>query len=341
MKVYKVSISPLSNFGTPLKGDTIFGHICWQIYYNEKLIGKSLSILLSDYSTSPFLIVSSAYPEADNKVFFKRPDLPLESIFNFNEMDRTTVIGKRKERKKKIWMEVDINSKIASLKSQKYFNAEEILIAISNTLPEEKKREIQKKAIDTITKEFAQPHNTINRLSGTTGEGQFAPFSVEQLAYLPGVTLSIFIALKEGISIDAIVEALRLIGQTGFGKDASTGLGRFEVKGYEEFDFKALGSDEPNACYTLSPCVPEKDAFAKAYFTPFTRFGRHGDILAKTGKPFKNPVIMADEGAVFVVNNSSVFKKPYIGTAVINVSKAEPNAVSQGYSLYIPVKVEE
>jgi len=35
-----------------------------------------------------------------------------------------------------------------------------------------------------------------------------------------------------------------------------------------------------------------------------------------------------------------VFERPYIGIAVSDISKAEPNTVAQGYSLYIPVKVE-
>jgi CRISPR-associated protein Csm4 len=77
------------------------------------------------------------------------------------------------------------------------------------------------------------------------------------------------------------------------------------------------------------------------YFAPFTRFGRHGDVLAKSSNPFKNPVIMADEGAIFMpADLDRTMNKPYIGTAVTNISKAEPNAVTQGYSLYIPVIVE-
>jgi len=341
MKVYKVSIKPLSNFGTPLKGDTIFGHICWQIFYNKDLFGKSLVDLLSYYSTEPFMIVSSAYPETDGTIFLKRPDMPIEDIFDFKFMDKKDIISARKELKKKRWMVVEKKSKIETFKSLNYINDRELIERIVQGLPEHKKREFIKKGVNTVIKEYIQPHNTINRIAGTTGEDQFAPFSVEQIAYLPGVSLCIFIALKNDISIDAIVKTLKLIGETGFGKDASTGLGRFEIKGYEEFNLMTLGSGEPNACYTLSPCVPEKDVFSKSFFMPFIRFGRHGDILAKTGKPFKNPVIMADEGAVFVVNNSNVFKRPFIGTAVLNISKIEPRTVAQGYSLYIPVKMEE
>jgi CRISPR-associated protein Csm4 len=103
---------------------------------------------------------------------------------------------------------------------------------------------------------------------------------------------------------------------------------------------KDIGSDAPNACYTLAPCVPENDTHSDIFFMPFTRYGKHGDILAKSGNPFKNPVIMADEGAVLIPKSKEVFAKPYIGQAVLNLSKAEPKTVMQGYSLYIPVRVE-
>jgi hypothetical protein len=50
---------------------------------------------------------------------------------------------------------------------------------------------------------------------------------------------------------------------------------------------------------------------------------------------------MADEGAVFVAATGAAFDKPYIGSAVRGVSKAIPGAVTQGYSLYIPVRMED
>jgi len=50
---------------------------------------------------------------------------------------------------------------------------------------------------------------------------------------------------------------------------------------------------------------------------------------------------MADEGAVLVSERmNEILEHPYIGTGISNISKAEPKTVMQGYSLYIPVKVE-
>lgn len=76
------------------------------------------------------------------------------------------------------------------------------------------------------------------------------------------------------------------------------------------------------------------------FYSPFTRFGKHGDVLAKSSNPFKNPVIMADEGAVFIPKNNEVFRKPYVGSAIRDLSKAKTTTIAQGYAPYIPVAIE-
>ena len=58
MKLYKTTITPLSSFGTTLKGDTIFGHICWAICLKNK---NRLNELLKGYEKEPFLVISDAF----------------------------------------------------------------------------------------------------------------------------------------------------------------------------------------------------------------------------------------------------------------------------------------
>lgn len=341
MKKYEINIKPTSGFGTPLKGDTLFGHICWVAAYDESLFGMNIEKLLSDYRTNPFIIVSSAFLLVADNYVFKRPDLPLDMLFDIKSDNKADIIAKRKELKGRRWMLIKNGTGLQYIKADgQYLNDNMLLEQILGNESIEIKRLYRKKEIKSIEVDYTQPHNTINRLTGTTGEGQFTPYSVDQKVFIQDIELVVFIGLRDDISIDSVIKALKQIGKVGFGKDASTGLGRFEVSGFKEIDFNIMGAENPNACYTLSPCVPEKEAFSKMFFIPFTRFGRHGDILAKSGKPFKNPVIMADEGAVFVAKDTSLFSKPYIGTAVTGLSKAEPKAVTQGYSLYIPVKVE-
>lgn len=342
MRTYVISIKPMSGFGTPIKGDTLFGHICWQAAYDSKLFGKSIDELLSGYATDPFVVISSAYPKIkDGEYALKRPDMPLDMLFDLSGMNKAEIIERRKELKGKRWMLVGFNNHLDSLKSPDiYIDDDELFEKLSDEKNIEFQRQMRKKGIKSFAMEFSQPHNTINRLTGTTGEGRFAPYSVDQVVYMPDAELVIFVGLREDISIEQVAEALKRIGDTGFGKDASTGRGRFTVEGFEEMDLMQLGAEDTNACYTLSPSVPAEDLISKAFFSPFTRFGRHGDILAKADNPFKNPVIMVDEGAVLIPKDKGIFNRPYIGRAVSALSKAEPRAVTQGFSLYIPLRVE-
>ena len=49
MKLYDVTIHPLSAFGTPLKGDTLFGQFCWQVAYDPGLVDGGLEKNLDRY----------------------------------------------------------------------------------------------------------------------------------------------------------------------------------------------------------------------------------------------------------------------------------------------------
>lgn len=345
MKTYEIILKPLSGFGTPLKGDTLFGHICWQAAYDSALFAAPLDTLLAGYTSSPFLVISSAYfVHRDNGKttrIFKRPDMPLSHLFDIREEDKKTIIKERKVLKAKKWMTLSGPERLTNLKDAVYEADEDLLNRFVSVSDDYMRKETRKKGATSLVADFIQPHNTINRLTGTTGEGRFAPFSVNQNVFFKNVELSVSVGLADNILIDQVVEALTRIGTTGFGKDASTGLGKFSVLDVSQISLAKLGSDTPNACYTLAPSVPEKDKFRQIYFSPFTRFGRHGDVLSKSTNPFKNPVIMADEGAVLIPDRmDEILAYPYVGTAISNISKSEPKTVMQGYSLYIPVKVE-
>jgi CRISPR-associated protein Csm4 len=117
LKTYEITIKPTSGFGTPLKGDTLFGHICWQAAYNEGLFGMSLNKLLADYTANPFMVVSSAYPKLNNSYALKRPDMPLDKLFNFGGDNTADIIKKRKEFKAKRWMFVTKGKPIMDLRT--------------------------------------------------------------------------------------------------------------------------------------------------------------------------------------------------------------------------------
>ncbi len=343
MKLYEVAIKPEAGFGSPLKGDTIFGHFCWQAKYDPSLLSGGLDKWIAQYEKVPFAVFSSAWPKLfhDKPCYaLKKPDAPFDYLFDSTrERDRKARHETFKEAKRKKWLLVGADLRI-DVKTAR-FATDSDLAQLAKTQPVREKRERRhSRDPQHFVASFEQPHNTINRLTGTTGEGMFAPFSESAFCFYPQTELAIFVWISgEATSIDRVCKGLERIGQFGYGKNASTGLGRFSISGTAEISVGPR-HDSPNACYVLGPCVPEQGRFKELFYSPFVRFGKHGDVLARLANPFKNPIVMADEGAILVPGDSSVFARPYLGKAVLNVSKALPQSVAQGYSLFLPLKLE-
>ena len=62
MRIYKLTIRPLTSFLTPLQSDTIFGHLLWALRYTEG--EDALVAFLNRYrDDEPPLLVSAGFPE--------------------------------------------------------------------------------------------------------------------------------------------------------------------------------------------------------------------------------------------------------------------------------------
>jgi len=342
MAIHVITIKPTSPFGTPLKGDTIFGHVCWQAVQDPGLLNSGLDAWIAQYPKRPFAVFSSAWPKLiDNGrplYAMKRPDLPASRLETTSaKLSRADRLLARKANKARKWLLVGEDLRLpAGLDSlatdQELFER----CMAGRPFKEEQTLRLLPKKQQRPMIAVEQQHNTINRETMTTGKGFFAPYAMENIQFLPGLELAIFAYIDdEAMDSAQLTATLTRIGHWGFGRDASTGLGRFEVTGCAEVALPVC--DTAEACYTLGPCVPEPGAFKQAFFTPFTRFGKHGGPLVLTGKPFKNPMVMASEGAIFFPKDQATFAKPYIGRGVTGLSKAETRTVAQGYSLYLPL----
>ena len=333
-------LKPLAPFGTPLKGDTIFGQFCWLAAEKEDLLTGSLPDWIACYEERPMAVFSSAWPTINEttgrKYAICRPELPL-SLLGEPEQHASCAekLKQRKANKGRRWLLLDQDLR-PRLDWENLLDDHALYTRIMDTLPAHELQKLRlvpaqhQKPISRVE----QQHNTINRLTMTTGKGEFAPYVTDNLYFMPGLELVVFAALdKEAGDAETLRQAFTLMGQWGFGRDASTGKGRFEVLNVEEIAMpKAEGAE---ACLTLGPCVPAVDSCREMFFNPFVRFGRHGSQMLYAGKPFKNPVVMADEGAVLVPHHFP--KQPFIGRAISGISKAQPDAVCQGYAPYLPM----
>ena len=306
-------ITPRSAFGTPLKGDTLFGQLCWAL--RNRLGEEVLTQLLDGYTVGrPFVVISDALPAGH----LPRPALPGHWFKPLPGDDR-------KAAKKRVWLPVEHFAAPVADWLNHCRAASELPSGSAQAHP--------------------HPHNAIDRRTGTTGKG-FAPYSMGRQWYGKDAALDIHIVLDESrLSIADLEQALRDIGELGFGRDAGIGLGRYRVDAFEPAFLPS--QPDANAWLTLAPCAPQGLAWdaGRCFYTVFTRFGRHGDIGVHRGNPFKAPVLLANTGAVLAPK--SYDNLPFTGQGLGGIgadgegilSKAIPETVHQGYAPVVGISL--
>ena len=189
MKLYKVAITPTSDFATTLRGDTLFGQMCWAIFY--KFGKEKLEKLLEGYreGKEPFLIVSDAFA----KGYLPKPKMPSRFLDEKSE--------DKKINRKKVWLTLD------ELTSGVYSKAR------------------QDKEVNSSDKSSVNIHNALNYKTFHTGDG----FDPHGLTVTHLGDKDIYFLLDEcQLSFDEFKEVLKLVSEMGYGKKTTIGKGRFE-----------------------------------------------------------------------------------------------------------------
>ena len=331
MKYLLLVIEPRSAFATPLKGDTLFGQLCWALRdrFGEDHIGE----LLQGYTKGrPFAVVSDALPAR----CLPRPVLP--SVL-FGDIDPR----ERKATKKRAWLrQSDFDRPMGEWLGCMVEDPDQAghgrdAVGSARTLH------------GPLAKQETRFRNSIDRRSGTTTGGGFAPYGVEQFWYRHGTRLHCHIVYNaDRIDADALQRAMTDVGRFGFGRDATVGLGRFTVTRREGDGQGALpvSQDDATSWLTLAPVAPQGLGWKpeRCWYRPFTRFGRHGNAAAHLGNPFKAPVLLADTGAVLTPQNGYV-PWPFVGQGLGGssqpISRSIPATVHQGYAPVIGIHVPE
>lgn len=312
MQTLTLKIRPRSAFGGRIRGDTLFGQLCWAA--RHRFGGKRLESLLEGYTAGrPFAVISDAFPSC----YLPRPALPLH---HFEPVSG----GDRKRIKKSEWLPVEafrdpLGTWLARCRTGS---------------------DVQEGG---LWAGHAQAHNTIDRMTGTTGGVDFAPYAMPQLWNRETQCFDLYLAFDTGrIEAEEIVALCRDIGATGYGRDASIGLGKFDLEpgsggGWPE-------QPDANAWLTLAPCAPQGLGFdpGRCWYRPFTRFGRHGDLAVHSGRPFKTPVLLADTAALLMPGGET--GRRFIGQGLGGggkLSRTIPETVQQGYAPVLAVRMEE
>lgn len=306
MDALKITLTPQTAFGTPLVGDTLFGHLCWNIA--EAFGAVRLRELLHNYCDGkPFLIASDAFPAGHLPL----PTLPSAYWTAGDETDR-------KKLKKKQWLPLDALTKPVRDWQRNAKSNDDIAANLISS--------------------HSQAHNRINRAMSSTGDARFAPFTSEQNWYGTNSQWQLYLLHDPArITRDELAQILKNLGHSGYGRDASTGLGKYHLDTLEAE--QTLFTRSGNAAMTLAPCCPQGQGFnsERSYYQTLTRFGRHGNVQATAGNPFKKPVLMAQSGAVF---SGERHGRPWIGQGIGGISTTLPATVHQGYAPAIALNLE-
>lgn len=305
MKALTFTLRPLTPFGTALAGDTLFGHLCWALALRHG--GAELERALDGYTAGrPFAVLSDAFPAG----LLPRPTLPDAAA----GLPDTGAMARK------------------ALRRRRWLPDAHPAPALDHWLQQAVEADMGRDAVRTL--------NSINRLTGTTGRGAFAPRQAEQVEFAPGTLLHVHAVHDPArLVADQLQGLLSDIGVLGFGRDASTGLGKFEVVDRVE---------RPDAgpvrhAMTLAPCAPDPADLDPdgCWWLPLTRFGRHGGsaALGAGGGPFKRPILLAHTGAVLAWREPrcALFHGSGLGGAARPISGVIPATVHQGYAPLQPL----
>lgn len=324
----KITLQPQSPFITPLASDTLFGQLCWAIRHT---FGNArLNQLLEGYThNQPFVVLSNTLP----KGFIPRPTLPL-LMLGYDLIDSNN----RKDTKNKVWIALDESFLLLQQELSTWHKHSKGLGEMIEVLIDEKTKTASNSAWQTIV---TQPHNSLNRLTNTTGsENGFSPFSRDATYYHSQAQYDLYAVIDESrFSTDELMTTLNYIGAFGYGKEASSGAGKFTVSNPQNITLKA--HTQANAYLTLGNCAPQGQQWfsERCYYNTTVRFGRHGAEAVYMGSPFKNPVLMAVAGAVLTPTNFA--NTLFVGQGLTGLSKTISHTVQQGYAPVLPIYLDK
>jgi CRISPR type III-A-associated RAMP protein Csm4 len=186
----------------------------------------------------------------------------------------------------------------------------------------------------------AMQHNSVDRVGGATVEG--ALFYKEEVFFAPGAGLWAVLRADSGDVEKLIAPALRVLTDTGFGADRSTGRGFFDIHieplGIELFQQKQ------QAVMTLSRYLPQEGeinlndeplAYRLSVVHP-KREQRLGYGLERDSRPviYKRAVRMFEPGSVFPY---PVSEKDIFGRWALLSSPKSPPIYQSGAAVMLPL----
>lgn len=266
MKVIHFLLVPRSRSVTRFRGDILLGQLFWQYRYRngpEKL-GELLAKI--DHTSAP--VISDLFPKG------------------FLPIPRLRRTPKPEDRKQ--------------LKALSYLPIPQWETLRSNLTPETLTEALYKfkdeqQPAPALTEDML--HATINRLSGTTTD-EGGLYSRESTFYDKNLEFHGYF-YPGSIDVEEGIDLLHEIGSFGYGADASTGAGTFDLTILEkQLDWES--PENANGWMALSHHLPDARLNAqKGSYGIKIHYGRLGGDFATAGNPFKKPLLLFEPGSLW------------------------------------------
>ncbi len=325
---YTIELTLTSPIVTSFQSDTLFGHICWAINYlkwdDERRVEDFLA--LYDRGELP-LLISNGFPKDYLPKPIVRPLLQEELSSIFGEENRKENSYKIKTIKK---TELICKSDLLQIiKGQ--ISPRVLFWKLSDNFEREEENRGR-------MKQEVVHHNTINRITDRVTTGLYEQ---EEVFYSQDFNEFEIYLKTNYFDEDDLKRIFVFISMGGFGKDKSTGKGRFDFSIIEGTDLE--GSDNPNGFMTLSSYIPHPGAPTEGYYEILLKYGKLGGSFAGgsaevNNNPFKKPLIMFRPGSTFY--DQRYDENRIYGSLLTDVHK-NPKIRHYGYAFPLGINMEE
>jgi CRISPR-associated protein Csm4 len=263
MVPYRITLRLTAPLGTPLAGPTLFGQICWLIREAE---GEAALVAWLDDPARRWRL-SDGFPAG----FLPRP-LTRPRPVRPEDFDRLKALKKRTLVSRAAWDRLRDGWADAAL------------------------AEAETAADPARPRRLA--HNHADRGGQGTQETGGLFFLDEDWRFAEAGARDIDLYVETAEPVERVRELVVALGQRGFGRDAGTGRGRWQVR--EAAPDLALADHPGPRLMSLSRGALDPATMHDALWRLEPHFGRLGPELALAGvSPFKHPVLLTRPGATF------------------------------------------
>ena len=330
MQLLRYIVRPLSPWGTPLRSDTLCGLLLWRLAERYGSAACRAAIAAFRAGEPPFVLSSAltlgmvsspCLPPAPRALFRQWVNTGEFRDAGGKAISLFEALQAYKRFRKTAHLPVEVWARHAPSLSLRPLLAWFCQWSAKKDSPK--------------TGESVEPHVSIDRRSATAAEGglffnrltwiaEGAPFHLYARAADPTALLEL---LREagGLAAQAHTET----GDLGFGKDASTGKGRFAVEPDNAFDPAPLENDGPHAML-CSVCASMDMSCVDGWYSVATKRGKAGPGLAS---PHKAPMLLLQEG--------SVLRRLPAGPYLLEGIHADPAIVQVTPPLTLPCRIAE